>query len=175
MFNLFNKKNDGNKEDCYLLKSGVFEKKIQDDDNLEQYNDILHDDEASNNFKDLIRYFLIPYKISILKYTLNKEYYEDPFPIDNHNNHKHIAPSLKKLKENPLEIAMGYPSWFLIAFPDVSLWVMKGDGFEIIKNRFEKCTEEELSDGNHIRLNLLNDIIKLYLLKTNKSLECKKY
>ena len=99
MFNLFKKTNEGSKDDCYLIKSGVFEQKILDDDKLDLYNDLLLDDKIPENFKDLIRYFLIPNKISILKYTLNKEYYEDPFPVDFRNNHKHIAPSLKKIKE----------------------------------------------------------------------------
>lgn len=175
MFNLFNKKNEGNKGDCYLIQSGVFEQKILDDDKLDHYNDLLRDDEIPENFKDLIRYFLIPYKISILKYTLNKEYYENPFPVDFHNNHKHIAPSLKKIKENPFDIAMGYPSWFFIAFPDVAIWAMKGEGHELIKKRFKNLSEEELIDGNHIRANLLNDIIKMYQSNTNKPLECKLY
>jgi hypothetical protein len=175
MFNLFKKTNEGSKDDCYLIKSGVFEQKILDDDKIDLYNDLLRDDKIPENYKDLIRYFLIPNKISILKYTLNKEYYENPFPVDFHNNHKHIAPSLKKIKENPFDIAMGYPSWFFIAFPDVAFWAMKGDGLELIKKRFKNLSEEELIDGNHIRANLLNDIIKLYQNNTNKPLECKIY
>ena len=88
MFNLFKKTNEGSKDDCYLIKSGVFEQKILDDDKIDLYNDLLRDDKIPENYKDLIRYFLIPNKISILKYTLNKEYYENPFPVDFHNNHK---------------------------------------------------------------------------------------
>jgi hypothetical protein len=175
MFKLFSKKNEGNAGDCYLIKSGVFEQNILNDDKLDHYNDLLRDNEIPENFKDLIRYFLIPYKISILKFTLNKEYYENPFPVDFHNNHKHIAPSLKKIKENPFDIAMGYPSWFYVAFPDVALWAMKDDGLELIEKRFKNLSEEELVDGNHIRANLLNDIIKLYQSNINKPLECKKY
>jgi hypothetical protein len=52
---------------------------------------------------------------------------------------------------------------------------MKGDGLELIKKRFKNLSEEELIDGNHIRANLLNDIIKLYQNNTNKPLECKIY
>jgi hypothetical protein len=95
--------------------------------------------------------------------------------MDFQHDHKHIAPSLKIIKENPYDIAMGYPSWFYIAFPDVALWAMKGDGSELIKKRFENLSEDELVDGKHIRANLLNDIIKLYQSNTNKPLECKKY
>jgi hypothetical protein len=90
------KTNEGSKDDCCLIKSGVFEQKILDEDKLDLYNDLSRDDKIPENYKDLIRYFLIPNKISILKYNLNKEYYENPFPVDFHNNHKHIAPSLKK-------------------------------------------------------------------------------
>lgn len=175
MFNLFKKANEGSKDDCYLIKSGVFEQKIIDEDIMDDYNDLLRDKEISDFYKDLIRYFLIPYNISLLKFTLNKEYFENPYPIDFQHNHKHIAPSLKKIKENPFDIAMGYPSWFIIAFPDVSLWVMKGAGLELIKNRLKNLSEEELVDGNHLRSNILNDIIKLYQSNTNKILECKKY
>jgi hypothetical protein len=175
MFNLFQKTNDGSKDDCYLIKSGVLKQKTLDDDKIDQYNDLLQDKETPDFFKDLIRNFLIPYKISPLKFTLNKKYYEDPFPMDLEHDHKHIAPSLKKIKENPWDIAMGYPSWFFVAFPDVALWVMKGAGLEIIKSRFKNLSAEELIDGKHLRANLLNDIIKLYQSNTNKPLECKKY
>jgi hypothetical protein len=175
MFNIFNKKNEGNKDDCYLIKSGVLEQKTLDEDNLDHYNDILRDVEVDQQFKDLIRYFLIPYKISILKFSLNQEYYQNPYPIDFENNHRHIAPSLKKIKENPLDVAMGYPSWFFIAFPDVALWAMKGEGVELVVRKFKNFSEEELVEGNYIRTHLLNDIIKLYQSNTNKPLECKLY
>ncbi len=175
MFNLFKRINEGNKSDCYLIKSGVFEQKILDDDKLEHYNNLLCDEEIPKNFKDLILYFLIPYKISILKYSLNKEYFADPFPYDLHNKHKHIAPSLTKIKENQFDIPMGYPSWFFIAFPDVALWVMKGEGIQHVKKRIKDLSEEDLFDGNHIRTNFLHDFIKLYQTNTNKPLECKKF
>ena len=175
MFNLLTKKYEGNKEDCYLLKSGSFEQKILDDDKLELYNDLLRDNKTSDNIKDVIRGFFIPYKISLLKFSLNKEYYENPHTVIFYNNDKHIAPSLKKIMENQFDIAMGYPSWFIIAFPDVVLWVMQGDGFEIINKRFKNLTDDEIGDGNHIRPNLLNDTIKLYQSNTSKPLECKKY
>ena len=175
MFNLFKKINEGNKADCYLIKSGIFENKILDEDNLEDYNELLHDNEIPDFYKDLVRYFLLPYKISLLKFTLNKEYYEDPFPVDLQYDHKHIAPSLKKIKENPFDIAIGYPKWFFIAFPDVALWAMKGAGLELIERKFKNLNEEDVIDGSHIKATILNDIIGMYQNNTNKSLECKKY
>lgn len=175
MFNIFNKKNEGSKKDCYLINSGVFDKNVLDVDQIDQYNDFLKDAKFPDRQKDLIRNFLIPYKISPLKFNLNQQYYRDPYPVDLQNDHKHIAPSLRKIKENSSENAMGYPSWFFTAFPDVALWAITGEGNKLIKERFQNLTEEEIIDGNHIRPNILNETIKLYLQNTNKLLECKKF
>lgn len=173
MFNFFRKTES--KDKCYLITSNAFEKKVLDEDSLSLYNGILNDEKASGYFKDLIIKFLLPFKISLLKFSLNKEFYEDPFPVNIHNNIQ-VAPSLKIIKENPFDyISLGYPSWFYMAFPDVALWAMNGEGQILIKNKFKKYSEDELTDGNHIRANLLKYIIKLYLSKTGKSLECKKY
>jgi len=180
MFNFFRKtneinKNVGNKEDCYLYKSKVLDQRILDDDKLEHYNDLLFDENVPVYFKDLIKYFLLPYKISILKFTFNKEYFEDPFPFDFEHNHQHIAPSLRVIKEDQFNIPMGYPSWFCAGFPDVAIWAMKGDGRELIFKRYENLPEEELIEGRYIKADIINDMIKLYQSNTNKPLECKLY
>jgi len=109
-----------------------------------------------------------------MKFSLNIEFYDNPFPVDIYHNHKHIAPSLKEIKDN-CYIAQGYPDWFYAAFPDVALWAIKGEGFVQIKNKFEKLPEKELIEGNQIKMNLLDDIINTYINNTGKSLECKKY
>jgi hypothetical protein len=173
MSNIFIK-TDG-PENCYLIASKVFEKKILDDDSLSIWNDHLNDPEAPDDQKFLIINFLLPYKISVLKFLLNKDYWEDPFPVDFTNNHKHIAPSLKKIKESRYDIALGYPDWFFVAFPDVAFWAMKGPGKSLIMSKFKNYPEEKLSDGNYLRPNLLNEIIKMYLNNTGNPLECKKY
>ncbi len=166
---------NGNKEDCYLIKSGVFNQEIIDEDKLENWNDILRDNKSPQNIKDLINEFMIPYKISPLKTILNKECYESPFGNFDMDSSLHIAPTLKKLKENNFDIPMGYPNWFIISFPDVVFWAMKGYGHEIIMKKFNTLNDDEINDGNYICANLLHYIIKLYLKSTNKLLECKKY
>jgi len=175
MFNFLKKVKAGNQNDCYLINSGVVEKKILDDDKLEYYNVLLQDNKNSNDFKNVIKDFLVPYKISLLKFFLNKEYYEDPFPVDMQNNHKQIAPSLRIIKKNPSEVAMGYPIWFFVAFPDVALWAMKGDGHDLIIKRFGHLTEEDLIYNNEIRPVILDETIKLYQDFTKKPLECKNF
>lgn len=175
MFNFFKRKIKGDRQNCYLIQSGAFEQRILDNDKLILYNDLLRDDEIPEDFKVVIQSFLIPYKISVLKYTLNEEYFEEPFSADFQKTVLHIAPSLRKIRENPFDIPMGYPRWFFIAFPDVVLWAMKGEGFESIKRRYRNLSEEEIVDDNYIRSSLLHDIINLYQNTTNKPLECRLY
>jgi hypothetical protein len=138
------------------------------------YENILTEDEISNSFKYIIKKFLIPYKISFLKYGLNNEYFNYPIPAG-FRDVSHIAPSLVELKKNTFDIALGYPNWFLKAFPDVAIWVMKGDGFNLIQKKFKLLSEDDLSDGNFIRAEILNEVIKLYLIKTQKKLECRNH
>lgn len=174
MINIFKKTDD--LKDCYLIASNVFEKKVLDEDKLELYNELLLDSEIPDSLKFLIKNFLLPYKISILKWTLNKEYYEDPYPVDFRNDHKQIAPSLKIIKQDPVGTwTEGYPSWFYIVFPDVLLWAIKGEGNRLIKKKFEYYSEEQFIEGNRIRPDVLNEIIQMYLKNTGKPLECKKY
>ena len=142
---------------------------------LEAYNDLLRSDEISEQRRNLIKDFLLPYEISLLKYTLNGEYFNNPFPVDLHHNHKHIAPSLKRLKENQFDIALGYPKWFLFAFPDVALWARYGEGAELVLRRFKNLSEKDAIEGNQIKAFLLHEIIQLYQRNINKPLECKKY
>lgn len=175
MFNLSKKTNLKDKEKCYLWNSGVLDREIFKGDVIDAYNELLEDEEVPMKFKEFIINFLIPYNISILKFSFNQEYFNDPFPVDFEYNHRHIAPSLRILKENPWDLSMGYPTWFYIAFPDVAIWAINGDGLELIKKRFKGLSEEELTDGRHIRPNHLNDIIRMYINKTNRSLECKIY
>ena len=169
------------KEDCYLQKTSKEWKakygKLINDDKLVTWNELLNDANVkmSDEHQNMIREFTIPYKISPLKWMLNNGYYKDPLPADFHYNHMHIAPTLKILKENPSYIAMGYPSWFIICFPDVAYWAMIGNGNAIIKSNFKKIEEKDLIDGNHIRKKWLNEIIKLYQESTRKTLECQIY
>ena len=173
MSNIFKKTDDQSK--CYLIESKVFDKKTLDEDALELYNDFLNYSTISDYNKLVIEEFLLPYNISPLKWTLNEGYFSDPFPVDLENNHSHIAPSLKILKENPLNRAQGYPTWFYIAFPDVALWAMGKEGFSIISDKFKNYTEEQLIEGKFIRPEFLNEVIQMYLRNTHNSLECKKY
>ena len=69
MFNIFKKLDSP--ENCYLIASNVFEKKDLVEDNLNLYTDFLKKSDVPDYFKFLIKNFLLPYKISFLKYKLN--------------------------------------------------------------------------------------------------------
>lgn len=170
---LFKKTNPSN--DCYLLSANVLDKETLNDSNWDNYDKHLQDPDIDPYFEKVINLFLKPYNISFLKWTLNNEYFKNPFPVDLKNNHRHIAPSLRKIKEDTTRRAMGYPNWFYAAFPDVLDWAAQDLGYEIVANLLRNYSEEELVDGNHLRLEVLVEIVNAYIEKAKKPLECKKY
>lgn len=166
------------KEECYLIKSGALDKDVLDKNNkLELYNDLLKDANTPDNMKTVINQFLIPYKISFIKFGLNTEFFDSNLPFSSlyEAEYEHISPSLRKIQENRIYIPRIYPKWVFAAFPDVILWLMKGNGRNVLKDKFNKLTESELTDDGYIKLNILKEIITKYQIDTNKSLECKIY
>jgi uncharacterized protein (TIGR02145 family) len=186
MNNQLNNESHDDPKDCYLIRSGMYEQNFLDEYKLEILYELLSHDKIDDKFKEVIRDFFIPFKISPLKFVLNKDYYEDSGPpysfrllndgTVTRDYPKHIAPSLHFIKQNPLEMAMGYPEWFYMAFPDVAIWAMKGESFSLLKEKlFKYVSIEEFIDNKSIRNKYLIEIIKLYQNITNKPLECKIY
>lgn len=157
----------------YLVKAECFDKKVFEEENIETYNELLSDNEVSESFKKIIRSFLIPFKISPLKYSINDDYYSNAslFVFKS----KQVAPTLIKLIETDAYTAAGYPRWFYVAFPDVAWWAIRGDGKKLIFKKFEKLTESELIEGRSLRPELLKVIVDLYLEKASNILECEIY
>lgn len=170
MFNLFKKSSSS----CYLTESKVFEQSILEEDELSVYNEFLSDKDIPDELRLIITKFLVPYKISFLKFNLNKEYYGNPYPIDYRHNHKHIAPSLKLIKANKKDVPLAYPNWVFAAFPDVIWWIMN-DGKSQMANIIKNRSMQDISDGRYIKDSMLIEIINLYMNKTGKQLECRKY
>ena len=158
----------------YLVKSGVFDQKVLNEDTIDSYKEILSDSTISKFHRSLIQDFLIPYNISLLKYILNREYYETPFAVDFKHGHKQIAPSLKLIKENKTTYwAAGYPDWFYYTFPDVAIWAIKGEGNAIIKSKFSRIKESKFVDLSRKQIweKHLKRIIDMYV-KRERRLEC---
>jgi len=165
MFDFFKKSTD------YLQPSNAEEHQIMSEDKLSNYNELLNEEEVPEYFKSVIRLFLIPNKISPLKFQINMECFEDFYSRGSDN----VAPSLIKFKQHGLDRPMGYPDWFYIAFPDVALWAIHGGGIELVEKKLQNYSEEEIFDGDHLNISILIGIIRMYLNNTSKSLECKKY
>ena len=111
----------------------------------------------------------------MLKYILNRDYFKKPYAEDLESNYNHIAPSLKHIKENKNAYYLsGYPNWFYLAFPDVILWILKGEGKKHIKNEFGTFTEAHHIDEKK-KPDYLKRYIMLYLDNSDKTLECEIY
>lgn len=165
MFDFFKRSTD------YLQPSNAEEHQIMSEDKLSNYNELLNEEEVSEYFKSVIRLFLIPNKISPLKFLINKECFEDFYSRGSDN----VAPSLIKFKQHGLDRPIGYPDLFYIAFPDVALWAMKGHGLELILKKLQHYSEDEACEGEYFKISILNDIIQMFFNNISKSLECKKY
>ena len=124
---------------------------------------------------DLIRSviydFFIPYKISAIKFAINKDATDDPFRYMMYEDDPLFSKTLKCFQEDPSLKALGYPDWFYCAFPDVAFWAIKGMGKSIILEKFKFFTEDDLISNNRIKNVHLKTIIDLYIKYTGKSLE----
>jgi hypothetical protein len=156
---------------CYLHKSGVLPEKELEVDTIEVYSELLKELDIPEWLYHVITEFLVPFKISFVKFNLNREYYEQPFPVDFTHNHSYIAPSLRTLKK-PTNRPLGYPNWFFWAFPDVVVW---GSGNKLLEKHFGHLSKDQLVYNDTFRPEILYKLIKLYQKKTGKELECKLY
>lgn len=145
MYNFFNK--SVKPRGCYLSACSEMTKEMFEGDKLTFWDEVLEDPNLDNNLRTVIKTCLIPHKISFLKYTLNKEFFEDLNSSLLPEDVQHIAPSLIKIVQNRIDMPAGYPNWFFIAFPDVALWAMHGIGLDLVIKKLQKSSEIEASDG----------------------------
>ena len=158
----------------YLVKSGVLDKAQLSEDTVESYKGMLEDKDTDPTYHKLISNFLLPYRISFFKFIFNKDYYREV--VDkSERTRRQIAPSLVKLMDDPTCRANGYPHWFYIAFPDVALWAMIGNGNSILKQEFAKLPMEKIIENGGFSIPFLKMIIELYKQDTNNRLECEMY
>jgi hypothetical protein len=157
----------------YLIKSELGDTDgLEADNNLESYEELLSDEDTPQSSKELIINFLLPYKISLLKFTLNQEYFEQDSFLDDIRDYEYIAPSLKEIKCNRHYIVSAYPEWFYSAFPDVVIWSQIEPGEESLKKMFFSLPEGYTIEMGHFKTDLLKRIVDTYLEDTNNLLEC---
>ncbi|MDP3024504.1 MAG: hypothetical protein Q8O10_03115 [candidate division Zixibacteria bacterium] len=134
------------------------------------------DDEDVKEFKQGVASCLIPDKISPDKFRANNLLLSTrgiPQLLDR-NEQLSPTPSLKRfylISDRP----MGYPQWFIAAYPDVVSWV--ADNIEqeesILHNIFGNMSDDELLTGKRrTKVKYLRILIDTYLKETGLPLEC---
>lgn len=163
------------RENEYLLLADLDKTIIKEDyeNSLIIYNSWLKEVNISEEFKEIVRYFFIPYNISVIKFGFNKEYSQLQDTIKEvEKNNKLVSPSLRKMGGDRKYRAMGYPEFFYTVFPDVVIWGMM-DGYQEVKKELSFYVNEiNDSTETHLSFPILKLIIGLYLKSTGKILEC---
>lgn len=172
----------------YLYESGIFSDEILREDSNVDYSKILDDVNLDNYQKEVLEYFIIPNRISILKISLNEEYFKDEFPVDFLYRHKHISPSLIKIKEyfdseypfyfmkggrnltkglnlgnNVFINILSYPKWFYHSFPDIAYWIFLESGGSVLEMKYDSNKELLTDKIGEINLDLLKEIVDSFL------------
>jgi hypothetical protein len=149
--------------------------------------------EARSDFNFLVNNFFIPDKIEFVKFSANfhavindsAELYSlyaqfDEVEKELSNNITKSMQGMDLLGGVPL----GYPNWFVAAYPDVMLWATKAadasDSDSILFKAFgiEKTEDFEnlqlLDNQKHFKNEFLRKLVDFYLRTTNLTLECSK-
>ena len=165
----------------YLIESNL-DREILRKDSVRLYLDLLEEPTTSKSDKELISDFLMPYRISLVKYGFNKEFYELPDLIQStfneddlylgRNGYRYVSPSLKIIGKNPDLKVRAYPDYFFIAFPDVVYWALETEILKV-NQMLSFYTDAELIIDGFANPDILKKIINLYLKSTKNELECR--
>ena len=163
----------------YLRQSGKIDNELLMAETVNIWNELIQDTETENHDKNFMRSFFIPYRISAIKFQLNYGYIRDQeYILDwvDHEERKYekdyVSPTLRRLYQNWLDIPFGYPTIFIASFPDVVSWAAGGEGLVTIKFIFDSFPVETFTKNSSINELGLLLILKSYLKKTGKELEC---
>lgn len=165
-------------EDDYLFQADVVYHESLQQESVELWKRLLADITVPMNQADrhFISFFLVLFRISMLKFTMNMAYVQDgiymvdwPFHEERKHENAHISPSLRAIYQFYLQIPMCYPLKFIVAFPDVIRWAMGATGSTSLKLTFE---DYENLDTKKLGTDILLQIVQLYRKTTSLDLEC---
>ena len=139
---------------------------------IEQWKDMMSDSGFSEELKELIKEFFIPFSIDPMKFLVNTDATTDPFRYLMYEDEPLFSKALRDFLEDPSLRAFGYPDWFYLAFPDVVMWAT-GDGKSKVLDYFKDFRENKVIDSetNKINHDNLKSIILMFL-NDGKKLEC---
>lgn len=124
-------------------------------------------------FRDGIRTLIIPFKVSPKKFAINADCME----IGNTYSYNYCSGCTLSMQEWCLmpqwNRPMGFPDWFLIAFPDVALWLQHQDGRNFANSNFGDIPDSEIMDKNvgRFKISFLKQLIEAYLKRKKLPLE----
>lgn len=127
-------------------------------------------------FRDGIRTLIIPYKVSLKWFTINAECLESGNTY-NSNFYTGCTLSMQDWCDKPSCFRpVGFPDWFLIAFPDVALWMQGARGKNYYCKHFDDIPESEVIDQNNHRfkISFLKKLIDAYIATEKLPLETAK-
>ena len=143
------------------------------------------DIEGTKELKQVVRSFLMPDKISPFKFKANWIVLSRRGlpPLFDDTENINSTPSLRRFSlvtNRPV----GYPEWFLAAYPDVASWATTqvdaitvgaeaSEAKTLFHNLFGNVSENELLDGDRrIKVEHLRVLINHYRRETGRALEC---
>jgi hypothetical protein len=147
-----------------------------------KFLDKLNEEEhKTKEFKEIITVFMIPDKISPIKFMANYQALsldEIDSMIFGEENDDNVqpSPSFKKLP-GVINRSPYWPNWFLAGYPDVANWIMAKlhqDPLGIMKKLGYSAEKMKAMDPNNSQTtnHFLRAIIDLYRSETNNDLEC---
>lgn len=133
------------------------------------------DEKCPKEIKQIVSNFLIPDNISPNKFLANwiaLFRHWSPSRLDDGQN-VNPTPSLQMFSfvtNRPL----GYPEWFLAAYPDVASWVTAcvEEDENVFREIFDNISEDPLLDNRRLKDRYLRTLIDTYRKETGRRLEC---
>lgn len=129
--------------------------------NKRKWIDLRDHYDTDKNFKDIINNFLIPDNISFEVYNQNKKAEEADY-YDKTNRKINCSYSFNKyLLDDAFERPKYFPTWFIVGYPDVSVWFSKNQG--LLLNKYK-----QLYNNQQLNLECLRKVINDFIQEFNK-------
>ena len=123
-------------------------------------------------FRNAVLEMFIPFNISINKYVINADCFENNSIYSNEYS-RYSTPSMEDWALIPsYNLPLGIPTWFYPAFPDVATWIATPEAGKHVEAITEGKSSYELNEHNgKIRISILRQIVDAYIKATRNRLE----
>ncbi|NGP90225.1 hypothetical protein [Fodinibius halophilus] len=138
----------------------------------EYYENLLQEKDLPDSLKTIVNDFFIPDRVNPEIYDANNEKIINGTMFKEvSNDEKLVSPKLKEYSDANGTIPRGIPSWFVAAYPDVTVWFARDGGIKEIEKKFDNMNKSELIEDDLIKKEILRKVITLYKEKVNNKLE----